>query len=70
MNKNHPRDLRRKADAVKALLNRPRCIICDAPVRHGMPGVRRNATTCGARYCRRKRWDWFIRRSDHSRRAA
>jgi len=49
----------RRQRILAAIERRPRCIICDAPIRYGEPGVRYSATTCGDTDCARKRWRWY-----------
>lgn len=53
---------KRRAAARAAQLERPRCIICQAPIRHGQPGVRRATRTCGNKPCTYKAYDWYVRR--------
>jgi hypothetical protein len=44
-----------------AIKRRPRCMICDAPIRYGHSGVNLKARTCGRPDCVVKLYNWFTR---------
>ena len=52
------KELRRKR-MLAAIALRPRCMICDAPIRYGEYGVRYDSTTCGNLRCAAAKRDWF-----------
>ena len=54
----HKRDAATRARVLAAIALRPRCIICDAPINYGKPGVRYDSTTCGGT-CAIRRWGWY-----------
>jgi hypothetical protein len=49
----------RQARILAAVLRRPRCVICDGPIRYGQPGIRYSDTTCGDRVCVVRRNHWY-----------
>ena len=53
------REPARQARVLAAVALRPRCMICNAPIRYGQSGVRYDATTCGDRACAVRRSHWF-----------
>lgn len=53
------RDPIRRARILAAVAIRPRCMICDAPIRYGQSGIRYSDTTCGDRACVVRRNHWY-----------
>jgi hypothetical protein len=44
---------------LERILEHPRCVVCDTPIRYGKPGVNLYQVTCGKRRCRVTRRRWF-----------
>lgn len=61
---NRARDRQRAATRARLQLERPRCMICGAPLRWGQSGLRYDTVTCG-KACAKKRWEWFQREGPH-----
>lgn len=55
----HRRWPARRERILAAVARRPRCVICDAPIRYGDKGVSYRSTTCGNRACAVRRNHWY-----------
>lgn len=52
---------RRETRRLEAILRRPRCMICDDPIRYGRSGVNLKTRTCGKHDCVMRLNNWFTR---------
>lgn len=50
----------KKERVSKAVMFRPRCMICNAPIPYGTPGINYRVATCSLD-CSTKRRNWFVR---------